>query len=178
MLQLDHLAHIPSIAEPLQNEGSANREQQYHATMTQMRQANLASFSSDSRMPFALKQRQIERPMLEYTVSLALSSPRWRQIIVDTLIENIERGPGHFSVHRAKEALKQIASAIGVANLSSTLKSQDTAEARQAANLLGWLKNPDAARLLQKSLQSNHPLQSEISAVISRHYGQYRIIKE
>ncbi len=148
MLQSTNLPQIPYIAEPLGDSTFTNCEQQYHLAMVEIRQRYLSSFSAESKMPFALKQRQIELPMLEYSVSLALSSPKWRQVVVRALLENIEKGPGHLSVHRAKDALKQIASSIGITNLSSMINSPDQTEAEQAAHLLGWLKNPRAAQPL------------------------------
>ncbi|RTL45445.1 MAG: hypothetical protein EKK48_03125 [Candidatus Melainabacteria bacterium] len=175
MLQISSLAPIPIIAEPPGNSDSTAFEQHYHETLSMMRQTKLSEFAADSKMPFALKQRQIELPMLEYSVALARSSPKWRQVIVKSLIENIEQGPGHFSVHRAKDALKQIALAIGIPNLSSMLKSQDLTESEQAAELLGWLKNSRAAQPLLMSLKSDHPLRQRIGDIVGQHYSQYRI---
>ena len=129
-------------------------------------------------MPFALKQRQIEQPMLEYSVALALSAPRWRQVVVRALLENIEKGPGHLSVHRAKDALKQIASSIGLTNLSSMLHSQEQIEAEQSAHLLGWLKNPRAALPLLDSIQRGHASSKLISTIVQQHYPDYRFSLE
>lgn len=125
-------------------------------------------------MPFALKQRQIELPMLDYSVSLAMSSPKWRQVVVRTLLENIQQGPGHLSVHRAKDGLKRIAAGIGVTNLSAMLQSSDKREAEQAAQLLGWLKNLRAAQPLLKALENNHQSGKVISDVIDQHYRSYK----
>lgn len=125
-------------------------------------------------MPYALKQRQIELPMLEYSVSLALSTPKWRQIVVRALLENIEKGPGHFSVHRAKDALKQIAAAIGTQNLSLMLHSQDALESEQAAHLLGWLKNLRAAQQLFAASRAGHGNLAVVNRVIEQHYRAYR----
>ena len=175
MIQSSNLPQIPYIAEPLGDSAFTSCEQQYHLAMVEMRQRNLSSFSAESKMPFALKQRQIELPMLEYSVSLALSSPKWRQVIVRALLENIEKGPGHLSVHRAKDALKQIAASIGLANLSSMLYSQDLTEAEQSAHLLGWLKNPRAAQPLLASIQRGHSFGKLISSIVEQHYPDYKL---
>lgn len=124
-------------------------------------------------MPFALKQRQIELPMLKYSVSLAMSSPRWRQVVVRTLLDNIQKGPGHLSVHRAKDGLKQIAAAIGVSNLATMLNSQDKLEADQAAQLLGWLKNARAVQPLLRALEDGHQSSNVISEVLEQHYSSH-----
>ena len=173
MLHSTNLPHLPYLAEPLGESTFVDYDEQYHLAMVEMRQRNLSSFSAESRMPFALKQRQIELPMLEYSVSLALSSPKWRQVVVRALLENIEKGPGHLSVHRAKDALKQIAASIGLANLSSMLYSADRTEAEQTAHLLGWLKNPRAAQPLIISIQQGHQARDLISIILERHYPDY-----
>lgn len=175
MLQGTNLPQIPYIAEPLGDSTFTSCEQQYDLAMVEMRQRNLSSFSAESKMPFALKQRQIELPMLEYSVSLALSSPNWRQVVVRALLENIEKGPGHLSVHRAKDALKQIAASIGLTNLSSMLHSHDQTEAEQAAHLLGWLKNPRAAQPLLALLHRGHQSSKLLSNIMQQHYPAYRI---
>lgn len=174
MYQSSYLSLIPYHEEPLQNGVAPSYEQHYHQTMIQMRQKNLSSFSAQSKMPFALKQRQIELPMLEYSVSMAQSSPKWRQVIVSALLENIENGPGHLSVHRAKDALKQIASSIGYASLCEMLHSHDLNEAKQAIQLLGWLKNSRAALTLLRTLESDHKLNHLIAAVVEQHYSSYK----
>lgn len=174
MLHGTNLPQIPFIAEPLGDSAVTSCEQQYHLAMVSMRQRNLSSFSAESKMPFALKQRQIELPMLEYSVSLALSSPKWRQVVVRALLENIEKGPGHLSVHRAKDALKQIAASIGLTNLSSMLYSQNRIEAEQAAHLLGWLKNPRAAQPLLASTKQDRLFDQLISTILELHYPAYK----
>lgn len=140
-----------------------------------MRQRNLSSFESDSRMPYSLKQRQIELPMLEFSVEKALSSPKWREIVVAAMLENVEKGPGHLSVHRAKQALKQIASAIGIRNLTDLLNSHDPIQCHQAAHLLGWLKNPRAARPLLQALDNKHASSAAIMEVMQTHYFEYNV---
>ncbi|CAN5366389.1 hypothetical protein BH10CYA1_BH10CYA1_19620 [soil metagenome] len=174
MLQGANLPQIPYIAEPLGDSTFTSCEQQYHLAMVEMRQRNLSSFSAESKMPFALKQRQIELPMLEYSVSLALSSPKWRQVVVRALLENIEKGPGHLSVHRAKDALKQIAASIGLTNLSSMIYSHEQTEAEQAAHLLGWLKNPRAAQPLLDSIHREHLGNQLITKILELHYPAYK----
>jgi hypothetical protein len=174
MFQHSHLTHVPFAAKPLDNCDPTNYEQQYHLDMVAMRQRNLSSFSAESKMPFALKQRQIELPMLDYSVSLAMSSPKWRQVVVRALLENIQQGPGHLSVHRAKDGLKRIAAGIGVTNLSAMLHSSDKREAEQAAELLGWLKSLRAAQPLLKALETDHQSSKVISNVIDQHYRSYK----
>lgn len=171
MLQSSGLAQIPFIAEAFDN-AATTFEQKYHLAMFGMRQRNLSSFS-ESRMPFALKQRQIELPMIDYSVTLALSAPKWRQVVVQALLENIAKGPGHLSVHRAKDALKQIASSIGLNNLVSMMASPDPIESAQAVHLLGWLKNARAANPLVDSYRNGHPCSELIAAVVAQHYPAY-----
>ncbi len=166
-----------TLQEPLDSISSTTYEQQYDRLMIEMRQQNLLSFSADSKMPFALKQRRIELPMLEHSVSLAMSSPKWRQVVVQALLENIENGPGHLSVHRAKDALKRIASFIGLIRLTSMIDSQNAVESNQAAHLLGWLKNPRAARTLIIAMDQNHALRQTIEDVLSQHYNLYKVDK-
>ncbi len=175
MLNSTNLPHLPYLAEPLSENTFIDHDEQYHLAMIEMRQRNLSLFSAESKMPFALKQRQIELPMLEHSVSLALSSPKWRQVVVRALLENIEKGPGHLSVHRAKDALKQIAASIGLNNLSSMLDSGDRTEAEQTAHLLGWLKNPRAAQPLIASIQQGHRSSDLIAKVLERHYPDYKV---
>ncbi len=175
MLHSTNLPHLPYFAEPLSESTFVDCDEQYHLAMIEMRQRNLSSFSAESKMPFALKQRQIELPMLAYSVSLALSSPKWRQVVVRALLENIEKGPGHLSVHRAKDALKQIAAAIGLSNLSSMLYSADRTEAEQTAHLMGWLKNPRAAQPLVASIKQGHRSCDVFSKILERHYPDYKV---
>jgi hypothetical protein len=175
MLQINNLIQIPCMAEPLCTNASTSFEQQYHLAMVEKRQRNLSSFSAESRMPFALKQRQIELPMLEYSVRVALSAPKCRQVVVRALLENIEKGPGHLSVHRAKDALKQIANAIGMNNLAAMLSSTDPMEAAQAVELLGWLKNSRAAIPLLDAQIRGHHCAELIKRVVVQHYPAYEI---
>jgi hypothetical protein len=172
MLHSSGLIQIPFMAEALDDNAAITFEQKYHLAMQEMRQRNLSSFT-ESRMPFALKQRQIELPMIDYSVTLALSAPKWRQVVVRALLENIEKGPGHLSVHRAKDALKQIAASIGLNNLVSMMSSTDPTESAQAVHLLGWLKNARAANPLVASYRKGHPCSDLIASVVAQHYPAY-----
>lgn len=151
----------------------AGLEQQYHDVMTSMRQQKNTALNAEGKLPFALKQRRIEQPMLDYSVEKALSAATWRRIIVQSLIENVEKGPGHFSIHRAKDALKKIAASMGMSKLASQLNSTNPVDVEHAAHLLGWLKNPRAAMPLLAACEKRHPQTKEILAVLTTHYVDY-----
>lgn len=105
-----------------------------------------------SAMPTALKLRQWETPLMEYAIQCAMWSSENRQVVVQRLLENIESGSGHFSINRAKQAIKQVAKQVGFARLSEELASDDPTTRHQAAELLGWLKSDKAIEPLFNAL--------------------------
>ena len=84
----------------------------YDAAMVDIRLRVLQSLSA-SKMPTNLKQRYIEQEILKQSVAHALSSAAMRRKVVEALLENVEKGPGHLSIHRAKRALKEISARLG-----------------------------------------------------------------
>jgi hypothetical protein len=147
---------------------------QFDKAMTDLRK-HYAGICLARKISFALKQREIEMPMVEYAVSFARASIVRRHAAVERLTENVELGPGHLSVNRAKQALKEIASATQLKQLVFELKSEDTTFAWQAAQLLGWLKDSKAIDpLLDVYTSSDQSLRPAIAKILRHHFsGQF-----
>lgn len=83
-------------------------EKLYDELMVISRRSTLQELSN-SKMPVSLKQRYAELRMIDITVAVFARNPHSCAVILTRLTENIAHGPGHFSVHRAKQALRRIA---------------------------------------------------------------------
>jgi hypothetical protein len=144
---------------------------EYDAAMVSIRVRVLQSLS-DSKMPTNLKQRYIEQEILRESVDLAVSSAQLRRPIIETLLENVEKGPGHLSIHRAKRALKEISARLGLKFVSELLYAHDYTDRCQAAHLLGWLRSVRATKaLLQAHRMADEQTREVILVVLKKHYA-------
>lgn len=162
-----------SASASAQNAGD-NLEADFDRAMTELRK-HYATECLGKKLSFALKQRQIESRLVEYALSFARMSISHRQAVVHKMTENVDLGPGHLSVNRAKQALKLMAASTGLKSLLFELKSEDTNFCWQAVQLLGWLKDSKAIdALLDAYVAGDEPIRSAISAILRRHYaGQF-----
>jgi hypothetical protein len=144
---------------------------EYDAAMVATRVRVLHSLS-ESKMPTNLKQRYIEQEILRESVDLAVSCADMRRTIVEALLENVDKGPGHLSIHRAKRGLKEISARLGLKFVSELLHAQDQMDRCQAAHLLGWSKSVRATKtLLQAHRTADSQTRDVILRVLKRHYA-------
>ncbi len=146
-------------------------ELDFDAAMVATRTRVLRLLAS-SKMPTNLKQRYIELEILKESVDLAISSETMRRVIVEALLDNVEKGPGHLSIHRAKRALKEISRRLGLNCLNQILQSRDFTDRTHAAHLFGWSKSRKAYRmLLQIHRTADCQTQEIILLVLRKHYA-------
>jgi hypothetical protein len=144
---------------------------EYDAAMVATRVRILHSLN-DSKMPTNLKQRYIEQEILRESVDLAVSCAAMRREIVEALLENVDKGPGHLSIHRAKRALKEISARLGLKFVSELLQAQNYSDRCQAAHLLGWSKSTRATKaLLLAHRTADSQTRQVILLVLKRHYA-------
>lgn len=152
-------------------EPDIKEDAEFDKAMVELRK-HYANQCANKQMSFALKQRFVEAPMVEYAVSYSLSSLTRRQVAVRRLVENVEKGPGHLSVNRAKQALKEIGSSVGFKNLLAELQSNDARCRWQAAHLVGWLKDAKAIDpLIDVYIVGDDDMRQAIDSILRRHFS-------
>lgn len=123
-------------------------------------------------MPTALKLRQWESPLMDYAIDYAMRNELNRQIVILRLLENIESGSGHFSLSRAKQAVKKLAKEVGFSTLIQELEHGDYVTRQQAAELIGWMKCEKAIEPLVNALLIGPPCDRfTIVRVLRSHYA-------
>jgi hypothetical protein len=161
----------PFVAPPIEAAAAPAVAFGYDAAMVATRVRVLHSLS-ESKMPTNLKQRYIEQEILRESVDLAVSCADMRRTIVEALLENVDKGPGHLSIHRAKRGLKEISARLGLKFVSDLLHAQDHTDRCHAAHLLGWSKSIRATKtLLQAHRTADSQTRDVILLVLKRHYA-------
>lgn len=116
-----------------------------------------------------------ETRMLDFVLNLAAESDEMRTLVVRMMMKNERTRTGHFTVNRARQALRLVARMAGVRRLIQQLDSADPELVEQAVYLMGRVNNQAVVpHLLRMYKRQPRAMQNKIEEALY-HYSIFNV---